>query len=130
MAVERCTKKRSKVTPAWLWIAVFEMFYYTGIRLNALLTLRLRDMDWVYRIIIVQADTEKAHRQYSIMPRMELHILRLLEAAHEIGFEPDEQLFNVNRFSKHYRSVVMNIDQIEGIYKKLTQQIGMRMTPH
>ncbi|NWB47286.1 hypothetical protein HX829_12355 [Pseudomonas gingeri] len=33
---ERCSNKRSKVTPAWFWLAAFEMFYYTGIRLNAL----------------------------------------------------------------------------------------------
>lgn len=129
---ERCTKKRCKVTPAWFWLGVFEMFYYTGIRLNALLTLRYRDVDWVNKIITVQADTEKTHREFSIpiMPGLEPHIMRLLESARDNGFEPDDQLFNVNRFSMHYRSAVMNIDQIEGMYKKLTQQIGIRMTPH
>lgn len=132
MAEERCTKKRCTVTPAWFWLGVFEMFYYTGIRLNALLTLRYRDVDWVNKIITVQADTEKTHREFSIpiMPGLEPHILRLLEAAREVGFAPEDQLFNVNRFSMHYRSAVMNIDQIEGMYRKLTREIGIRMTPH
>jgi len=132
MAEERCRKKRCAVTPAWFWLGVFEMFYYTGIRLNALLTLRYRDVDWVNKIITVQADTEKTHREFSIpiMPGLEPHILRLLEAARDVGFAPEDQLFNVNRFSMHYRSAVMNIDQIEGMYRKLTREIGIRMTPH
>lgn len=132
VAEENRTQKRSKVTPAWFWLGVFEMFYYTGVRLNALLTLRYRDVDWANKIITVQADSEKTHREFSIpiMPGLEPHIFRLLEAARAMGFEPDEQLFNVNRFSRHYRSKVMNIDQIESMYKKVTQAIGVRMTPH
>ncbi|CAI8978267.1 site-specific integrase [Pseudomonas chlororaphis] len=129
---ERYTKKRSQITPAWFWLTVFEMFYYTGIRLNALLTLQYQDVDWENRLIRVQADTEKTHREFSIpiMPGLEPHILGLLEAADEIGFRPDEQLFNVNRFSRYYRSREMNIDQVEGMYRKLTREIGTRMTPH
>jgi integrase len=59
--------------------------YYTGIRLNALLTLRYRDVDWVNKIITVQADTEKTHREFSIpiMPGLEPHIMRLLESARD-----------------------------------------------
>jgi integrase len=132
VAEERCTKKRSKITPAWFWLAAFEMFYYTGIRLNALLTLRYQDIDWKNRLIRVQADTEKTHREFSIpiMAGLEPHIQGLLDAADEIGFAPNDQLFNVNRFSRHYRSKVMNIDQVEGMYRKLTAEVGTRMTPH
>jgi integrase len=129
---ERCSKKRSKVTPAWFWLAAFEMFYYTGIRLNALLTLRYQDIDWLNKLIRVEADTEKTHREFSIpiMAGLEPHIRRLLDAADESGFAPGDQLFNVNRFSRHYRSKVMNIDQVEGMYRKLTTALGVRMTPH
>ncbi|AMB88293.1 recombinase XerC [Pseudomonas agarici] len=129
---ERCSKTRSKVTPAWFWLVVFEMFYYTGIRLNALLTLRYRDINWHNKLIRVEADTEKTHREFSIpiMAGLEPHIRRLLDAADKIGFAPDDQLFNVNRFSRHYHSKVMNIDQIEGMYRKLTTALGVRMTPH
>jgi integrase len=129
---ERTTRKRARITPAWFWLGVYEMFYYTGIRLNALLTLRYRDVDWINKIITVQADTEKTHREFSIpiAPGLEPHIARILDAARDTGFEPEDQLFNVNRFSRHYRSKTMNIDQIEGMYKKLPQQLGIRMTPH
>lgn len=132
VAEEHSTNKRSHITPAWFWLAVFEMFYYTGIRLNALLSLRYQDIDWAKGLIRVQADTEKTHREFSIpiCPGLAPHLRRLLDSANSIGMKPKDQLFNVNRFSIHYRSVVMNTDQVEGMYRKLIAKFGVRMTPH
>lgn len=58
------------------------------------------------------------------------HLSRLLQEADRAGFADDDQLFNVNRFSPHYKSKVMNSDQVEAMYRKLTEKIGVRMTPH
>lgn len=41
-----------------------------------------------------------------------------------------DQLFNVNRFSRHYTRKEMNADQVEAMYRKLTEKTGGRMTPH
>lgn len=41
-----------------------------------------------------------------------------------------DQLFNVNRFSRHYARKEMNADQVEAMYRKLTEKTGVRMTPH
>jgi len=113
---EESTHQRSQITPAWFWLAVYEMFYYSGIRLNGLLNLRYRDINWENGRIYVRAETEKTHREYAIpiAPGLEPHLQRLMNAADNIGFLPDDQLFNVNRFSIHYRSKTMNTDQVEG----------------
>ncbi|HBO1538645.1 TPA: site-specific integrase, partial [Pseudomonas aeruginosa] len=58
------------------------------------------------------------------------HLSRLLQEADRAGFADDDQLFNVNRFSQHYKSKVMNSDQVEAMYRKLTEKVGVRMTPH
>ena len=58
------------------------------------------------------------------------HLSRLLQEADRAGFADDDQLFNVNRFSPHYKSKVMNSDQVEAMYRKLTEKVGVRMTPH
>ena len=58
------------------------------------------------------------------------HLSRLLQEADRAGFADDDQLFNVNRFSPHYKSKVMNSDQVEAMYRKLTETVGVRMTPH
>lgn len=129
---ERCTGERSQITPAWFWLATFEMFYYTGIRLNALLCLRYKDIDWDNQMILVRGETEKTHREFfvPIMEGLAPHLQRVLDEANRAGFAPEDQLFNVNRFSRHYHRKEMNIDQVEAMYRKLTDQIGVRMTPH
>ncbi|MRT63378.1 tyrosine-type recombinase/integrase [Pseudomonas sp. CAH-1] len=132
VAEEEATGGRARITPAWFWLATFEIFYYTGIRLNALLCIRLRDIDWTRKLIYVNAETEKTHRGFCIpiMKGLEPHIERIVTAAIKMGFKDEDQLFNVNRFSIHYRSKTMNIHQIEDMFKKLTHAFGIRMTPH
>ncbi|AVB13111.1 MULTISPECIES: site-specific integrase [Pseudomonas syringae group] len=129
---ERATGNRTEITPAWFWLTVFEMFYYTGIRLNALICLRYADIDLGQRLIRVRGETEKTHREFMIpipdglMP----HLKRLMDIAQRVGFDPADQIFNVNRFSGHYSRPQMNADQVEAMYKKLTAMTGVRMTPH
>ncbi len=129
---EHCTNQRSRITPAWFWLATFEMFYYTGIRLNALLCLRLQDVDWNNQLILVRGETEKTHREFRvpIVEGLAPHIERLLLEAERLGFSQKDQLFNVNRFSPHYKRAEMNSDQVEAMYKKLIDKLGVRMTPH
>ncbi|WP_319060453.1 tyrosine recombinase XerC [Pseudomonas aeruginosa] len=129
---ERCTGERARITPTWFWRCVFETFYETGIRLNALLCIRKRDVDWDGKMILVRGETEKTHREFSvpITDGMAPHIHRLLQEAETAGISDNGQLFNVNRFSHHYTRQEMNADQVEAMYRKLTEKTGVRMTPH
>ena len=132
VGAERCTGDRARITPAWFWLCTFEVFYYTGIRLNALLCIRKRDIDWDNQQILIRGETEKTHKEF-VVPITEglvPHLSRLLQEAEKAGFADDDQLFNVNRFSPHYKSKTMNSDQVEAMYRKLTEKVGVRMTPH
>lgn len=129
---EHLKKKRATITPAWFWLTVFETFYHTGLRLNALLSVRFTDVDLDRRLILIRGETEKTHREFSApIPDLLYPLIdNLMRAAKMQNFKPFDQLFNVNRFSVHYRSKIMNTDQVESMYKKLTKSIGSRMTPH
>ncbi|RMO66515.1 Phage integrase [Pseudomonas syringae pv. aptata] len=131
-AEERATAKRTEITPAWFWLGVFETFYYTGIRLNALLCLRYADVYLRDRLIRVRGETEKTHREFliPIPDGLMAQLETLMQAAKALRFQPGDQLFNVNRFSGHYRRHEMNSNQVEAMYKKLTAMTGIRMTPH
>ncbi|AYL27783.1 site-specific integrase [Pseudomonas aeruginosa] len=132
VGAERCTGDRARITPTWFWLCTFEVFYYTGIRLNALLCIRKRDIDWDNQLILIRGETEKTHKEF-VVPITEglvPHLSRLLQEAEKAGFADDDQLFNVNRFSPHYKSKTMNSDQVEAMYRKLTEKVGVRMTPH
>ncbi|PUA42058.1 recombinase XerC [Pseudomonas protegens] len=130
---EHASGERTTITPAWFWLAVFEVYFHTGIRLNALLCLRLCDVDWERRRLLIRGETEKTHRdQYvPIIPELEPPIRRVQDEARKRHFNTADQLFNVNRFSPHYRRRQnMNIHQVEAMYRKLTRRFGVRMTPH
>jgi integrase len=131
-AEEEASGKRSSITPAWFWLIVFETFYYTGIRLNALLKITPGDLNLKQRLIHVRAEEEKTHREFVIpIPDGLLpHLHTIVQKSRSLSFSKADQLFNVNRFSSHYRSVTMNVDQVEAMYKKLVTAIGTRMTPH
>ncbi len=76
----RCT--RARVTPAWFWLTVFETFYHTGIRLNALLSIRLGDVDLDRQMILIRGELEKTHREFEVpIPRaLQPHVATLVQA--------------------------------------------------
>lgn len=129
---EKLTHKRAKATPAWFWRCVYETYWSTGMRLSALLHIRPMDVDLYNKKITVRGETEKTYRQYQvpITTSLEPFIRRLCEAARVSGIGHQDQLFNVNRFSEHYEKEVMDPDQVEAFYKKLTAAVGTPITPH
>ncbi|RMO08423.1 Phage integrase, partial [Pseudomonas savastanoi pv. phaseolicola] len=96
-AEERATGKRTEITPAWFWLTVFETFYYTGLRLNALLCLRYADVYLGDRLIRVRGETEKTHREFliPIPDGLMAQLETIMNAAKAVGFQPEDQLFNV-----------------------------------
>lgn len=101
---ERIQMKRAQITPAWFWLTVFETFHLTGIRLKALLSVRLKDVDLRQSLLMIRGETEKTHRDHMVPIPEDLYplLVQLVEAAHATGFYPNDQLFNVNRFSTYY----------------------------
>lgn len=123
---------RAPVTPAWFWLAVLETFVHTGIRLNALLCLRLADVDLQKRTLLIRGDTEKTHREFMVPATAKLyaHLQQLVNRAVAAGFQAEDQLFNVNRFSPHYKRLTMNLNQVEATFTKISEKIGTKLTPH
>lgn len=130
--IERVTGKRSTITPAWFWLAVYETFHYTGLRLNSLLMIQRKDICLRRKTISIRSETDKTHKEFILpIPAPLYKYLDSLTAwADSLHFRPSDQLFNVNRFSSHYKRETMDINQIESMYKKLTKLVGTRMTPH
>lgn len=130
--IERVSGERSSITPAWFWLTVYETFHHTGIRLNSLLSLQRRDICLKRRTINIRSEGDKTHKEFLLPIPGPLydHINRLTAWADSLHFKDTDQLFNVNRFSAHYRRETMDINQIEAMYRKLTAIVGTRMTPH
>ncbi|GAB0069700.1 hypothetical protein IBA8403_02850 [Pseudomonas syringae] len=46
------------------------------------------------------------------------HLVLVMDTAKKVGFSATDQIFNINRFSGHYKRAQMNSDQVEAMYKK------------
>lgn len=122
----------AKLHPAWFWEVVVETFYFTGIRLNQLLHVQAGDVDLRKMVMVTSYRGSKTYSE-SVIPIADglyPYIGRLLMAAQREGFKRDDQLFNVNRFSKRHRRDVMDINQVEHFFKRLSGYCGTRVTPH
>lgn len=118
--------------PAWFWRVVVEMFYQTGIRLNQLLCMTPRDVHLSRGRIIATAEGAK-NKFENVLPITESlypYLVELLTSAQAIGIRADDQLFNVNRFSQRHRCDVMNTDQVEKFFQRLSKCCGSRISPH
>ena len=122
----------SKLYPAWFWEAVIETFYFTGIRLNQLLHIKAKDVDLKRMILVTSFEGSKTYSE-SVVPIADglyPYIAKLMLAAHREGFKREDQLFNVNRFSRRHRRKEMDINQVEHFFKRLSGFCGTRVTPH
>ncbi|MFZ1872963.1 MAG: site-specific integrase [Chania sp.] len=125
--------------PVWFWLAVLDTLSYTGMRQNQLLHVRLCDVNLEERWIDVIAAGSKNHREFRVpitsqlLPRLEELVMRSQEA----GIEPDEQLFNVNRFDLR-RKVLRSEEGLErmGIYpirtffRRISRECRFVVSPH
>ncbi|MDQ7912352.1 site-specific integrase [Pseudomonas sp. 102515] len=84
------------------------------------------------RTINIRSEGDKTHKEFflPISGPLYEHIDRAIAWADSLHFKATDQLFNVNRFSSHYRRETMDIHQIEARYRKLMALVGTRMTPH
>lgn len=59
-------KDVGKLHPAWFWQTVFETFYYTGMRRNQLIHLKVRDVHLKKQLIKIRIEGSKTWREYEI----------------------------------------------------------------
>lgn len=124
-----------KLHPVWFWRTVFETFYYTGIRRNQLIHLRLKDVDLRNQLINIRYEGSKTHREYqvpicdSLLPWLQ----NIIQIAVRKKFNKDDQLFNVNRFTQHKRKNLtkeMTLDRVSNVFQSLSIELSSRITPH
>lgn len=124
--------ERAVVTPAWFWQIVNETFYFTGLRVNQIVAMQLRDIDLERRVIHARLEGSKTQRAYDIPIAKQLvpWLEKMINDARKLGFKPNDQLFNVNRFSSYHRRKTLNHWQVSAFYRTLSASIGSRISAH
>jgi integrase len=122
-----------RIHPTWFWSIVFETLYYTGMRRNQLLNIRLKDVSLGDQTIFLSIQGSKAHSENIIpIPNGLVEALGILLArAKEIRFKPDDQLFNVTRFgTNRYKYKTMQDSNISNAFRELSARLDFPASPH
>lgn len=130
---ENENRYNGRIHPVWFWSIVFETLYYTGMRRNQLLNIRLKDVNIGNKTIFLSIQGSKAHSENIIpIPNGLLEALGILLArAKEMRFKPDDQLFNVTRFgTNRYKYKTMQDSNISNAFRELSARVKFPASPH
>ena len=122
-----------RIHPTWFWSIVFETLYYTGMRRNQLLNIRLKDVSLGDQTIFLSIQGSKAHSENIIpIPNGLVEALGILLArAKKMHFKPDDQLFNVTRFgANRYKYTRMQDSNISNAFRELSARLEFPASPH
>ncbi|MFD1803605.1 tyrosine-type recombinase/integrase [Mixta tenebrionis] len=126
------------MSPAWYWLVVLDTLRYTGMRLNQLLHVRLRDINLDEGYINLMLEGSKTHREWRVPAVNQLRqgLAYLLEQAEKRGIKPSEKLFDVSRYvevaerSKNESSSKKRQQKVRSFFRRLSRECGFTVSPH
>lgn len=136
-SISHLNRHADEFKPAWFWIIVIRVFYYTGIRRRQLISLVWGDIDLHSNRIRLSYRGSKTLREWDI-PLAEpvfaelLHLKNESERVLRRPVKNTDPVFNIRLFYQRYRENPHNPghmtgQQITGFYKRLSAATGLRI---
>lgn len=125
-------------SPDFFWLAVVYCFFYTGMRRRQLITLRVGDIHFDDKMIILSYEGSKTKRSWLIPMHDDLgdrlHDLILrTEVVMGRRLTAEDYLFVASRFNRRYVSDSrgrMKGESITGFFKRLSKSMGQKVGAH
>lgn len=126
---------KDQLQPRWFWAIVMKVLYSTGIRRHQLVEMRWKHVDLEKGILLLVAEGSKTHREWQVplMPEVVSDLKRLRYRTLERQSTDDitnMQVFNVTLFYDRYAGDAMTEEQLSGFFRRLSNTLGQRITPH
>ena len=125
------------IRPAWYWIIVVNTLRFTGMRLNQLLHLRLRDVNPEERWIDLCPEGSKTHHEWRIpmVSHLVPGITRLMDEAVKRGATPDDYLFHYHRYALPVSEALSvsgppEEQKVKGFFRRLSKECGFQVSAH
>ncbi len=133
-AIAHIKTNPGKFHPAWFWVGIIRMFYYTGMRRRQLVGLTWADINYGEKTLLLSALHSKTKKQWNVPITAEVNavlVTMLTESRSILGRTPDfdAQIFNVTLFNERYTGNVMKGEQVTGMFRKL-RNAGFPISPH
>lgn len=134
-AIEYLVGDEEPIKPGWFWSLVIRTFYYTGMRRNQLVNLRWCDLESDYSSCILLASHIQGREDHAIVidPEISANLAELYDiTSRTLGRNPrpEEQVFNVTYFHDRYSGRTMTTNHIAGVFRRLSDALGTKITPH
>ncbi|WP_099350933.1 tyrosine-type recombinase/integrase [Erwinia amylovora] len=129
--------KKCALFPTWYWMVVIDTLRYTGMRLNQLFHIRLRDINLDEGWIELRTEGSKTYREWRIPVVRQLvpGLKMLLEKAREFEAEGDDPLFHYERFvstryNRHLLTKMPSLQPLRSFFNRLSSECGFTVSPH
>jgi len=130
---------KSALSPSSFWLTVLDTLRYTGIRINQLRHLRLKDIYLARNEIELRVISSKTHRAWRvpIVAPLRGRLANLMEQATILGMNQDDFLFDPVRFKyPHLHSSQYSYDEhkseqlFSSFFKRLSKECNFAISPH
>lgn len=124
---------QAPVSPGWFWSIAFKLLFYSGIRRRQLTALRWRDINFERETMLLSVEGSKTRREWEIpIPAQCLEdIQELYRRTRGLRKKPeDRQMFCLQLFDDRFSGVELTPRQVSYVFRRVSQQIGKKVTPH
>ncbi|MBD2813967.1 site-specific integrase [Xenorhabdus sp. Flor] len=133
-SAQQATYRCCALYPTRFWLVVMETFRLTGMRLNQLVHIRIKDIDFGENSITLRRESSKNHCEYQVALLSPLKPLlqNLLNEMVLRGAIPDDILFNVHRLSDREvdREKMIDSQPVKSFFRRFSMECGFPVSPH
>ncbi|EGT3611039.1 site-specific integrase [Morganella morganii] len=134
LPTEQVTYRSCALFPTYFWLTVLETLRLTAMRLNQLVHVRVKDIDFERSEINLIREGSKSHREYPVVMLDGLKPLlkSLIEEMRSRGITDDEPLFNVYLLSDRLEDQKKPINPmtIRAFFRRLSGECGFAVSSH
>ncbi|MFG6076909.1 tyrosine-type recombinase/integrase [Erwinia sp. OPT-41] len=128
-------RRRNALRPMWFWLTVLDALRYTGMRLNQLLHIRLRDINLCEGYMDLCLEGSKTHREWRVpvVSALNPRLRHLVAKSAALGAGKNDYLFDVNRILLN-KNVLWDAAQVHqklrSFFRRLSKECGFAVSPH
>lgn len=120
------------LSPRWFISCLVCTLQYTGIRRAQLTKLQIKDINLDEKIIAIPSHINKNHNYHEIPIADKLlpHLRKLIDELKNKGKTENDQIFNINVFSKTTLNSEMTVEQVSYIFKLISKEVRFNVSCH
>jgi integrase len=115
---------------SWFYLAMIDVLTFTAIRRRQIIGIKWKDIDFKNKTLYLDAEFSKNGTEYLLPLNQKLMDCFLLMKKKSYEGNNDDQVFNITKFVKSYKSKNMTEEHISNLFTKWGKKIEVLISPH